>query len=172
MSLKKDFAIVVAIDRKTNGIGNAGDLIWRIPPDLQHFKSLTTGHIVIMGRKTFASLKQPLSNRFNIVISNNPAFISGHSNVLVVSSFEKALEKADEMTGKVFVIGGEQIYRLALQHAQCSIVHLTSIELQQEQLQQYDAFFPEIPADYIQTDCSLLMKYQQYSFCFQTYLRK
>lgn len=102
--------IIVAYDKK-GGIGAANDLLWLrdLPADLHHFKELTTGSTVIMGRKTYASIGRPLVNRDNIVISYSPDSIEG---VTVVENIQQAYNMAK--TEEIFVIGGGQIYRLAL----------------------------------------------------------
>jgi len=124
--------LVAAVAR--NGvIGAGGKLPWRLPEDLRHFKELTLGHPVIMGRKTFESIGKPLPKRQNIVVSRNANFKA--EGVEVVSSLPKAFEaaKGDE----VFVIGGEQIYDEALSVA--DVIYLTLIH---EEIDG-DAFFPE-----------------------------
>src|SRR6478609_2038539 len=102
-------AIVVAIDKK-NGIGAENDLLWLrdLPADLAHFKKLTTGGSVIMGRKTFESIGRPLPNRENIVVSRTPTGVQG---VLTVNSLVSAYELARY---PIFVIGGGMIYADAI----------------------------------------------------------
>lgn len=106
--------ILVAYDQK-RGIGAEGDLLWQrdLPADLRHFKDLTTGHAIIMGRKTFDSIGHPLPHRQNIVISRQPRTIDG---VTVVSSLDEAYAAVDHGK-KPYVIGGGEIYRLALPDA-------------------------------------------------------
>ena len=94
-------------------IGNRNQLIWHLPADLKHFKSLTSGHAVIMGRKTYESIGKPLPNRTNIVISRNKKLqING---IITAGSLKEALAHAKTQgETEAFVIGGEQIYKLAL----------------------------------------------------------
>lgn len=102
-------SIIVAVAE--NGvIGNENALLWHISEDLRHFKALTTGHPVVMGRKTYESLGRPLPNRTNVVITRQEIEIPG---CLVVHSLDEALAlfPADE---EVFIIGGAQIYAQAL----------------------------------------------------------
>jgi dihydrofolate reductase len=104
--------IIVAHSRN-RVIGRAGELPWRLPGDLRRFKELTTGHTVIMGRKTYESLPdkfRPLPDRTNVVISRNPNLAL--DGCLVADSIERAVALTD--SDPVFVIGGGQIYRLAL----------------------------------------------------------
>jgi dihydrofolate reductase len=102
--------IIIAYDQN-RGIGASNDLLWLrdLPSDLQHFKELTSGNAVVMGRKTYESIGRPLLNRQNIVISRQSIEIDG---VTVVSSLEEAyhVAKPDD----IYVIGGGQIYELAL----------------------------------------------------------
>lgn len=105
-------SIIVAVAQ--NGvIGDKNSLLWHISEDLKYFKSLTSGHPVLMGRKTYESIGRPLPNRTNVVISRQEIEIPG---CRVVHSFEEAigLFPADE---ELFVIGGAQIYAEALPHA-------------------------------------------------------
>lgn len=93
-------------------LGKSNDLLWRIPEDMKRFKSLTTGHTIVMGRKTFDSIGKPLPNRTNIVVTRDTAW--QHEGVVVAGSIDEALAKAKETGGEVFVIGGGQIYEQAL----------------------------------------------------------
>lgn len=102
-------SLIVAVAE--NGvIGDKNALLWHISEDLKHFKSVTTGHPVVMGRRTFESLGRPLPNRTNVVVTRRDGEIPGCT---VVHSLEEALTlfPADE---EVFVIGGAQIYAQAL----------------------------------------------------------
>lgn len=133
-------SIVVATARG-NVIGKANDLPWYLPADLKHFKQLTEGHTVVMGRKTFESimarLGKPLPNRRNIVITRDPDYKAPGARV--VYSLEAALreQKADD---QLFVIGGAQIYEQALSLVER--VYLTQVEADI----QGDAFLPELAA--------------------------
>jgi dihydrofolate reductase len=129
-------SIIVALG-KNNEIGKGNDLLWHLSADLKHFKEITLGHTIIMGRKTFDSLpKGPLPNRRNIVISRNPVLkIDGAE---VYSSLDYALLKLlDE--SEVFIIGGAQIYQQTLPIA--DRLYLTKIHAG---FPEADTFFPEI----------------------------
>ncbi len=118
-------SIITAIDDK-RGIGRRGQLPWHLSEDLKRFKEITSGNTVIMGRKTFESIGKPLPKRFNIVISGQPQDIrSGElsNDLIFVSSLDEALEKAK---GDAFVIGGGQIYNLAIEKA--DKLYLTQVE--------------------------------------------
>ena len=129
-------SIIVAMDIN-RGIGYNGDLLTFIPGDLPRFKRITTGHTVIMGRKTFDSLpKGPLPNRKNIVISRNVNLkIDG---AIVVKSLKKAINLCS-IEDEVFIIGGGQIYKEALPIA--NKLYITHINKEFPA----DTFFPEIP---------------------------
>jgi dihydrofolate reductase len=114
-------SIVVATDQH-NAIGRDGQLPWRLPDDLKRFKALTLGKPVVMGRKTWDSIGRPLPGRRNIVVSRQPNLqLDGAT---VVGSFEAALGAAGDGP-EVCVIGGAEIYRLALPCT--SIIHLTRV---------------------------------------------
>jgi dihydrofolate reductase len=105
-------SIIVAVS--TNGvIGKDNQLIWRLPDDLKRFKSLSLGHPIIMGRKTYESIGKPLPGRTSIVITRNPEFFS--EGIVVATSLGDAMEKA-RLTGtpETFIIGGGNIYEQAL----------------------------------------------------------
>jgi dihydrofolate reductase len=105
-------SLIVAVAQ--NGvIGHNNQLIWHLPNDLKQFRKLTTGHTIIMGRRTYDSIGKPLPNRTSIVISRDPNLtIAGCT---VVSSLKAAIEAAQLVeTDEAFVIGGAEIYRLAL----------------------------------------------------------
>jgi dihydrofolate reductase len=113
-------AIIVAV-AQNNVIGDKNTLLWHISEDLKHFKTVTTGHPVVMGRKTFESLGRPLPNRRNIVITRQQIAIEG---VEIAHSIEEALQlfRPDE---QVFIIGGAQIYEQAL--PLCDTFYLTRV---------------------------------------------
>jgi dihydrofolate reductase len=127
-------SIIVAMDSK-RGIGKNNQLMWHIPGELPRFKNITTGHPIIMGRKTFESIGKPLPNRYNVVITRDPKFkiqnLASQGQVLescVVNSLEEALRQAQGKLGsdEVFVIGGGQIYQQAI--AKADRLYLTLVE--------------------------------------------
>jgi dihydrofolate reductase len=127
--------LIVAMDAQ-RGIGINNTLPWHLPEDLAHFKRLTTGHPIIMGRKTFDSIGRPLPNRRNIVITRNAQW--QHEGVEAVTSVEAALALVG--LDKAFVIGGAQIFDQALPLADSIIV--TEIG----QTYACDTFFPVLEA--------------------------
>ena len=126
-------SLIVAAERH-RGIGIRNTLPWRLPEDLAFFKRTTSGHAIIMGRKTFDSIGRPLPNRRNIVVTRNPAW--SHPGVESALSLADAVRLAGD--GETFVIGGSQIYAEALPLASKLVV--TEIDADFE----CDAFFPAI----------------------------
>jgi dihydrofolate reductase len=117
-------SLVVAMS-ENRVIGLAGGLPWHLPRDLQHFKKVTVDHTVIMGRKTFDEIKHPLANRRNVVISRNPGFQPRGATVVPTLDEALALGATER---EVFVIGGGEIFRLALPRADRlyrTVVHAT-----------------------------------------------
>jgi dihydrofolate reductase len=130
--------ISLILARAQNGvIGNAGDIPWHIPADLRRFKQITMGMPMIMGRKTFESLPGLLPGRRHIVITRNDAFEEDGAEV--VHSVEGALKIAN--APHVWVIGGAEIYRLFLPHA--DRIELTDVQLTPVGDTSIDAFGPE-----------------------------
>nr|WP_315257075.1 dihydrofolate reductase [uncultured Duganella sp.] len=128
--------IIVATDAQ-RGIGINNTLPWKLPEDLAHFKRTTTGHPIIMGRKTFDSIGRPLPNRRNIVVTRNGKWM--HEGVEAVASLEAALALLDGAEG--FVIGGAEIYQQALPLADQLIITQIAATFD------CDAFFPALDAD-------------------------
>jgi dihydrofolate reductase len=106
------FTIIVAIDAQ-RGIGAHNTLPWRLPEDMAFFKKTTTGHTVVMGRKTFDSIGRALPNRRNIVITRNPDW--RHADVETAASLDASAELIGD--AEAFIIGGAQIYAGALDRA-------------------------------------------------------
>ncbi|WP_410221036.1 dihydrofolate reductase [Pedobacter sp.] len=130
----KKLSIVVAVSAN-NAIGKENELLWHLPADLKHFKNITSGHTIIMGRKTYESIGRPLPNRRNIVITRNKDYkIEGAE---VVHSLDNAIDLLGEYE-EGYIIGGEQIYNIALPF--CGKIYLTTVHHHFDA----DAFFPEI----------------------------
>ena len=131
----KSIQAIVAID-ENGAIGRQGDLLCHLPADMRHFKEVTMGHSIVMGRKTFESFpRRPLPGRQNIVITRNAAW--QYPGVTVANSLEEAITAAQTET--VFIIGGAQVYELALPHV--DVLHLTVIHARWATA---DAFFPAL----------------------------
>ena len=119
-------------------IGKDGDLPWHEPEDLAHFRRVTMGHAILMGRKTFESIGRPLPGRRNIVLSRDPSFRA--EGCEVYTDLEAALASARETDACPFVIGGARIYELALPRA--TLLHVTEIDAEIEG----DTHFPDFDA--------------------------
>lgn len=129
-------SIIVAMS-ENNGIGFSGKLPWHLPADLKRFKSLTMGHHLIVGRKTFESIGRPLPGRNIIVLTRNPFYHP--QGVEKAHSLEGAIQIAqDRDDDEIFIGGGERVYSAALVLAQR--LHLTKVHTETEA----DAFFPTI----------------------------
>ena len=137
-------AMIVA-QSKNRVIGKDNDLPWRLPNDLQYFKSITMGKPIIMGRNTYESIGRALPGRTNIVITSNVEYSA--QGIKVVHSLEQAIELAESIcridgVGEAMVIGGAQIYQQALSMA--DTLYITEVDAEIEG----DAFFPVL--DYSQ----------------------
>lgn len=134
-----DVSAIVAMTRD-RVIGREGHLPWRLPRDLKHFRRLTIGKPIIMGRKTYESLGRPLPERRNIVLSTRS--LKTPSGVLVAHSVDEALDIARrEAAGEAMVIGGGQVYKEFLER--CRTIRLTLVAGDYEG----DTFFPIDPFD-------------------------
>lgn len=131
---------LIAAISKNRGIGKNNDLIFRIPDDLKRFKSITSGHPIIMGRRTFEPMsKNPLKDRTNIVVTTNPDFKSDFENVIIVNSLDEALAAAKGKPGaeEIFIIGGGQIYKEGIHFA--DRLYLTIVDKEVDA----DVYFPD-----------------------------
>jgi len=129
--------IIIAAVAENDVIGKDGEIPWHIPEDLEHFKDKTTGHTVVMGRKTFESLPdsfKPLPNRQNIVLTRSD-FSPENESVNIANSLEEAWKKSENE--RVFIIGGAGVYKQCMEEADKMI--LTEIKEEYEG----DTFFPE-----------------------------
>ncbi len=120
--MKTQLAVIVAM-AENRVIGRDGTLPWHLSADLKRFRAITTGHWIVMGRKTYESIGRPLPNRTTVVISRQTDYAP--PGVLVAGSLAAALEMAADQE-RVFVVGGEQIYRQALPLA--STIYLTRVQ--------------------------------------------
>jgi dihydrofolate reductase len=133
-------SLIVAID-KNNLIGKTGkSLPWHLPNDLKYFKTITEGNIVVMGRKTFECIGKPLSNRINLVISRSDYGVKfGYTQV--PPELVLRLNK-NNPSGKIFIIGGAEIYKLFMPY--CDRLYITRIEEEFEG----DIYFPELDSNW------------------------
>ncbi|MBA4850980.1 dihydrofolate reductase [Emticicia sp. BO119] len=130
--------IIVAV-AENGAIGKDNRLLWRLSDDLKQFKALTSGHAIIMGRKTFESIGKPLPNRTNIVITRHGK-VSDDESVITANSIKRAIEMAKEVKGEdeIFIIGGGNIYEQSLSITDKII--LTEVKVNIEG----DTFFPKL----------------------------
>jgi dihydrofolate reductase len=149
MSGSPKVAAIVAMD-ESRVIGVNGSLPWRLPADMAHFRALTTGNVVVMGRKTWDSLPpafRPLPGRTNVVVSRTPSQLNLPDGVLRAASPEAGVATAREVAAKtdasVWVIGGAELYRALL--SLCDEVHLTVVAGKHEG----DAWLPEFESDFV-----------------------
>ncbi|MDO4228838.1 MAG: dihydrofolate reductase [Capnocytophaga sp.] len=159
---------LIAAASQNDALGKKGDLPWHLPKDFKRFKQLTSGHCIIMGRKTFETFPALLPNRTHIVITRQKDYEA--QGCIVVDTLEKAIAQAYTLDENPFVIGGGEIYHLALPLA--DKIELTRVHASFEDA---DAFFPKIPAE----DWTLIYsenvekdEKHLYSFTFETYIRK
>ncbi|MGH3734308.1 MAG: dihydrofolate reductase [Micromonosporaceae bacterium] len=117
--------VLVAAVADNGVIGFAGGIPWSIPEDLRHFRTVTTGNTVVMGRRTFESIGRPLPYRTNVVVTRDPSW--HHDGVYAAPSVKDAIALAGDFAGDVMVIGGAQVYAAALPLADAQI--LTEVRL-------------------------------------------
>lgn len=163
----QNISLIVAI-AENNAIGKDNDLLWHLPSDLKRFKQLTTGHTIIMGRRTFESLpKGALPNRRNIVLSTNPDTVFPGAEK--VGSLEEALELSKD-DQQVFIIGGYAVFKDGFPHAHR--LYLTKVH---ESFPDAHVFFPTLDMNdwsVIEQEEHLADDRHAYSFTFYTLERK
>ncbi len=161
---KNQVITIIAAAAKNNEIGKDNKLIWHLSNDLKRFKQLTSGHAIIMGRKTFESFPKALPNRTNVVITRDLNYTA--ENAVVVHSLQEALEITKE-DNQPFIIGGGEIYKQALSVAHK--IELTRVDHDFEA----DTFFPELNSSWkeiMREDCFKDDKHD-YNYSFITYER-
>lgn len=129
---------IIVAKAKNNVIGKDNKLIWKIPEDLKYFKTLTTGHTIIMGRRTFESLGRVLPKRKHIIFTKNNNFFVDDENVQIVHEIAE-IKDLIESEEEHFVIGGVMIYKMLMPYSKK--MYITQLEEKFEG----DAVFPEIP---------------------------
>jgi len=173
--------MIVAMDSE-RGIGKDGDLPWHLPGDLKHFKQLTCTtdapdkqNAVIMGRKTWESIPpqfRPLPNRLNVVLSRNP-LPSLPPEVCLAPTFEEAFRRLEVPAiktppDKIFVIGGAQIFEIAMASPFCEKLHITHIK----KTFQCDTFFPWFESLFERSETSTRIVEGDTQYLFAEYRRK
>ena len=158
--------IIIAAAAENNTLGKNNEMIWNLPNDFQRFKSLTSGHHIIMGRKTFESLVKPLPNRTHVIITRQKEYQA--EGCIVVDSIEKALEICPEDEDS-YIIGGGEIYALGLPYTnklEITLVHHNF---------EGDAHFPKINEDEWEMTLSKFNEKDEkhgYDYSYQTYIRR
>lgn len=136
---RPEIALVAALDEH-RVIGRGGRLPWHLPADLRHFKEVTVGHPVIMGRKTYESIGKPLPGRLNIVLTRQRDYEA--SGCVVVSGLDEAIEEVDSANAqRAMVIGGSGVFRQALPRA--DVMYLTIVHGHYDG----DTYFPEFASE-------------------------
>ncbi len=162
-----NISLIVAFDNNF-GIGKNNDLLWHLPNDLKHFKALTTGKIIVMGRNTYESIGKPLPNRTNIIISSNTSYVA--EGCVVVNSLEAAIHYAKtNNSNELMIIGGGQLYKQALNL--CTTLYVTHVNCSVDA----DVYFPTL--DYTQwnitnTEAHGTDEKHLYNYTFTTYTKK
>ena len=128
---------IIAAIAKNNALGKDNDLIWHLPADLKRFKKLTSGHYILMGRNTFESIGKPLPNRTSVIITRNDNYFK--DGCLIANSIEQAINLAEDEE-HVFIIGGAQVYKQAIERDLVDQLDITMVHKDFEA----DVFFPEI----------------------------
>lgn len=157
---------LIAAAGENNELGKNNDLVWHLPDDFKRFKKITSGHHIIMGRKTFDSFPQPLPNRTHVVITRQENFKK--PGIIVVHSLERAIELTKD-DPQAFVIGGGEIYKMAMDVA--DKIELTRVHGEFKA----DTFFPEIDEsqwDLVSEKFHEKDEKHQYAFTYLTYERK
>lgn len=166
---------LIAAAAENNALGKDNDLVWHLPDDFKRFKAITSGHFIIMGRKTFESFPKPLPNRTHVIITRQKNY-QVPEGCLVVASIEEAIKLAVTSSGdeklqneEVFIIGGGEIYKQSIEIA--DKIELTRVHTEVEA----DTFFPEINLNnwkLLEEEYHPKDEKHQFDFTYLTYLKK
>ncbi len=156
---------LIVAKAENNVIGKDNKLLWHLPEDLKRFKNLTTGHTIIMGRKTFESLGRVLPNRKHVVFTQNPNFKVDDVNVKIVHSLSDIQEYVEDKNEN-FVIGGEKIYNLLMPYV--SKMYITEIHKDFDG----DTFFPNVDLESWKETSREKMNADDFDYDFVVYERK
>jgi dihydrofolate reductase len=155
---------IIAAAGENNELGKDNQIIWHLPDDFKRFKAITSGHFIIMGRKTFESFPKPLPNRTHIIITRNKNY-NVPEGCFVVDSIESAIAICPE-NETIFIIGGGEIYKQSINMADC--IELTRVHNTFDA----DAFFPTIDLtkwELVSSQFHDKDEKHDYSFTFETY---
>ncbi|MFV9484125.1 dihydrofolate reductase [Christiangramia sp. ASW11-125] len=157
---------MIAAAAENNALGKDDDLVWHLPDDFKRFKRLTSGHHIIMGRKTFESFPKLLPDRTHVIITRKKDY--SPENTIVVHSMEEAL-KVSKLDDEAFIIGGGEIYKMGMEHA--DRIELTRVHGEFDA----DTHFPEIDKsewEIVKDQFHDKDEKHNYSFTYLTYERK
>ncbi len=157
---------LIAAVAENNALGKNNDLLWHLPKDFKRFKEVTSGHFIIMGRKTFESFPKPLPNRTHVIISRHKT--EAPEGCIVVENLEKAFEVCPK-NEDIFVIGGGEIYKQTI--AMADKLDITKVHSSFEA----DVFFPEIDRNIWKLESEEFHQKDdkhQFDFTFQTFVKK
>ena len=155
---------IIAAAGENNELGKDNQIIWHLPDDFKRFKTITSGHYIIMGRKTFESFPKPLPNRTHIIITRNKNY-SAPDGCFVVDSIENAISICPK-NETIFIIGGGEIYKQSINMANC--IELTRVHNTFDA----DAFFPTIDLtkwELVSSEFHDKDEKHDFSFTFETY---
>ena len=158
--------ILIAAVAENNALGKNNDLLWHLPKDFKRFKEITSGHHIIMGRKTFESFPKPLPNRTHVIITRQKEYVC--EGCIVVQDLEKAIAVCPK-NDDIFVIGGGEIYSQSIHLA--DQLDITQVHHSFEA----DVFFPEIDLEIWELTTEVVnLKDEKhpYDYSFQTFVRK
>ena len=158
--------IMIAAVAENNALGKNNELVWHLPNDFKRFKSLTTNHHIIMGRKTFESFPKALPNRVHVVITRQSDY--NPEGCIVVDSIEKAIAICPENEDS-YIIGGGEIYNLGMEHA--DILEITKVHHSFDA----DTYFPEIDkSDWqiVESEENFKDEKHLYDYTYETYIRR
>ena len=158
--------IQIAAAAENNALGKDNKLVWHLPNDFKRFKEITSGHYIILGRKTFESFPKPLPNRTHVIITRNKNYKA--ENCIIVNSLEEALRKVPK-NEDTYIIGGAEIYKQSITIS--DKIELTRVHTTCEA----DAFFPEI--DLLEWKLVFEEFHEKdekhnYDYTFQTFIKK
>ena len=158
---------LIAAASENNALGKDNDLVWHLPDDFKRFKALTSGHYIVMGRKTFESFPKPLPNRTHVIITRQKDY-TVPEGCIVANSLKNAIELCPE-SEEIFIIGGGQIYKQSIGIA--DKIELTRVHTTVEA----DAFFPEIDEDIwevIQSEYHPKDEKHKHDFTYLTFVKR
>ncbi|MGB0890933.1 MAG: dihydrofolate reductase [Flavobacteriaceae bacterium] len=159
---------IIAAIANNNALGKDNDLIWHLPADLKRFKSITSGHYILMGRNTFESIGKPLPNRTTVIITRNKNYFK--EGCLIAHSLEEAIDLAENDTN-IFIIGGAQIYNETMKKGLADTLDITLVHNDFNA----DVFFPKINLNEWEETKREDFKADEknkYNFSFVTYKKK